>query len=255
MKQASKIVGQLNKFGLSEKEARIYLHLLELGPTSIQEVAKYSGFNRTTTHFICEKLKKTGFIGETVKGKKRIIFAEDPDKFTEVVKEAKEDVREKEEALKSMLEILKTQSKIYKHKPKVRFYEGEEGFFEVCKRSLDKAKDEILFLSSMKDFREVGSEFDTKYYIPRRVREKIKMRALVFKNKITLNLKKKGEKELREVRFFSDKHKFQSTMFIYGNEFSMITSHAPFLGVVIESVELTEFMRNLFESSWEHAEK
>ena len=249
--RVSKLVKQLQQFGMSEKEAVIYITLSELGPSNIQNLAKHSKVNRSTTHVICEKLKKEGFIGESRKGKKRLIFVEDINKFRQQVEEEKFNLNMKDMTLNGLIPALQALHPTQKDIPLVRFYEGEEGFYEVCQRSLDKTKEEILFFGSIEDFHQAGSEsYDLNHYVPKRLEKNINIRMLVFQNKNTVEMQRHDEKNLREIRFLPDDYKFESTMFIYGNEFSMITSKAPFLGVVIESRELTNFMRNIFGIIW-----
>ena len=47
---------QLKSLGFSEKEARVYLALLELGPSTTTEIARKSKINRTTGYDILESL-------------------------------------------------------------------------------------------------------------------------------------------------------------------------------------------------------
>lgn len=51
---------QLKQLGFSDKEAKVYMASLELGPDTAQEIAKKAGVNRTTTYVIIEKLIKKG---------------------------------------------------------------------------------------------------------------------------------------------------------------------------------------------------
>lgn len=250
----SKVVKQLQQFGMSEKEAIIYTTLSELGPTNIQDLAKHSKINRSTTHVICEKLRQDGFIGESRKGKKRLIFVEDINKFRHQVEEEKFNLNMKEMTLNGLIPALQALHPTQQDLPLVRFYEGEEGFYEVCQRSLDRAKQEILFFGSIDDFHEAGSStYDLDHYVPKRLERNLKINMLVFKTKDTAAMKMNDKQNLREMRFLPPDYKFESTMFIYGNEFSMITSKAPFLGVVIESRELTTFMKKIFGIIWNQA--
>ncbi|MDP4008200.1 MAG: helix-turn-helix domain-containing protein [Candidatus Peregrinibacteria bacterium] len=252
----SKVVKQLQQFGMSEKEAIIYTTLSELGPANIQDLANHSKINRSTTHVICEKLRQDGFIGESRKGKKRLIFVEDINKFRHQVEEEKFNLNMKEMTLNGLIPALQALHPTQKDRPLVRFYEGEEGFYEVCQRSLDKAKKEILFLGSMDDFLEAATEeYDSNHYIPTRLKKCINIRTLLFKDDETKSWPSNNTAILRETRFLPPEHKFLSTMFIYGDEFSLITSKAPFLGVVIESRELSNFMKNVFSIMWDKAVK
>jgi len=251
MNRVIKIVKQLQQFGMSEKEAAVYIALSELGPSSIQEISKHSQINRSTTHVIAESLKKQGFIGETRKGRKRILFIEDIDQFRQIVKDEKFNLELKEMSLKGLIPALQMLHPTQKELPKVRFYEGEEGFYDVCQRSLDKAENEILFLGSSEDFHTVATkEYNKNYYVPERMKKGIKIKMLVFNSPEAMELKEGDKDSMRETRFLPNDFFFRSTVFIYGNEFSMITSKVPFLGVVIQSKELSNCMSGMFNTLW-----
>ena len=133
----------------------------------------------------------------------------------------------------------------------IRFYEGEEGFYDVCQRSLDKAENEILFLGSSEDFHTVATkEYNKNYYVPERMKKGIKIKMLVFNSPEAMELKEGDKDSMRETRFLPNDFFFRSTVFIYGNEFSMITSKVPFLGVVIQSKELSNCMSGMFNTLW-----
>lgn len=236
---------------MSEKEALVYITLSELGPSSIQEVAKHSKINRSTTHVVCETLKKDGFIDETRKGKKRILFIEDVNKFRQIVKEEKLNLTLKEMSLQGLVPSLQELHPTQKDSPKVMFYEGEHGFIEVCQRSLDKAENEILFLGSAEDFHNVATkEYNKDYYVPERIKRKIKIKMMLFKSTEAVELKATDRENMRETRLLPNDFFFRSTIFVYGNEFSMITSKVPFLGVVIQSKELSTCMSGIFNTLW-----
>lgn len=246
------VVNMLQHFGLSAKEANTYLASLELGPSSIQKLSKCARLNRSTVHFIADRLRKKGLMGETRKGKKRLLFAEDPEKFKELISKEKSTLNTKESTLVDLLPMLQDIETTDENKPKVMFYEGMEGFFDICLRSIEKAKDEILFLSSYHDFIKVGQndKFDEKKYVPTRIKKGKSIRMVVFKNEQAEKLRKNQKKELRELRYLPKNFKFKSTFFIYGDEFSMVSSKPPFLGVVIMSKELAHTMKQIYELIW-----
>jgi len=53
----------LISLGLSEKEARIYIVLLELEVATAHEVAEKSGVNRSSAYVVLEKMKEKGIVG------------------------------------------------------------------------------------------------------------------------------------------------------------------------------------------------
>src|SRR5947207_694165 len=65
-------------------------------------------------------------------------------------------------------------------KVEVKYYQGEKGFKEVCQRSLDNAKDEILFISNPEEwYKGFTDEYDKEYYIPSRLKRNLGVRTLV----------------------------------------------------------------------------
>ena len=72
---------QLEEFGLTTKEAQVYLASLQLGQTSVQNIAKLAGIHRVSTYDILQSLISKGLINQTASGKKRYLEAIDPDKI------------------------------------------------------------------------------------------------------------------------------------------------------------------------------
>ena len=76
---------ELQQLGLSDKEAKTYLASLELGPVSVQEIAKKSGLKRPTVYFAIEQLIKMGLMSSFEKGKKRYFSAESPERLVSLI--------------------------------------------------------------------------------------------------------------------------------------------------------------------------
>lgn len=68
----------LKECGLTDKEARVYLSLLSLGPTSVLKVADESGVRRTSVYSILQSLHAKGLVNAEVRGFKRHFAATAP---------------------------------------------------------------------------------------------------------------------------------------------------------------------------------
>lgn len=64
-----KIIQTLQAIGLNEKESRIYLILLQLGPQPVSIIAQKIGMNRSSCYAILEKLLKKGYIEKLIQEK------------------------------------------------------------------------------------------------------------------------------------------------------------------------------------------
>ena len=69
---------ELRKLGLKEKEVRIYLAGLELGPNTVQNIAQKAGVTRPTCYEIIQSLEERGLFSQEQRGKKRYFAAQSP---------------------------------------------------------------------------------------------------------------------------------------------------------------------------------
>ncbi len=112
----------LQAIGLSEKEARVYLAGLALGPSTAQLIAAKATVNRPTTYIMIESLMKRGLISAFEKGKKRHFTAAPPEQLLAVLAHEREDISKKESAVKAALGEIREASRTAK--AAVRVYEG-----------------------------------------------------------------------------------------------------------------------------------
>ena len=72
---------ELQKIGLSHKEAKVYLANLELGQSSVQNIAKKASVNRATTYVILNSLIEKGLCSTFMQNKKTFYAASDPEQL------------------------------------------------------------------------------------------------------------------------------------------------------------------------------
>ena len=84
----------LLSMGFSEKEANVYLALLELGKGAVSNIARKAGLNRTTGYHILDSLAGKGLVSISGKEPLQEYVAESPEKITQLLK-AKFDEYEK----------------------------------------------------------------------------------------------------------------------------------------------------------------
>lgn len=118
------LIEPLKNLGLSEKEAKVYLALLQLGTATPYKIAKKSGLKRPTAYVIAEELVEKGLIVRAPGEEPRQYVARSP-----------ESVLEAEEArlykAKKVLPELKSLQKNVTEKASVLYFEGVEGLRQV----------------------------------------------------------------------------------------------------------------------------
>lgn len=128
----------LKHLGLSEIESKLYLGLLEIGSTTVMELANHVGIKRITAHFNVESLISKGLITETRKGARRQIIAEDPEKLHVLLEEQELQISQIKQSLPQIIQS------IAKNIPKnsavknveVRYYEGKKAVFQVYQETI-----------------------------------------------------------------------------------------------------------------------
>jgi sugar-specific transcriptional regulator TrmB len=150
---------ELKKLGLKEKEIKVYLAGLELGPNSIKNIAEKVKIPRPTVYEIVKKLEEKGLFVETKKGKKRFFVAQSPSQILRFLRIKKREIEEKEREFTRIVSIL--EAKYSREKEGIRIFKGKEG-----KRAII----EILSLSPTPEILIVNPELNP---ISQRERKKI----------------------------------------------------------------------------------
>lgn len=117
----------LQELGLSEKEAQIYLALLQVDNESIQDLAKRTGINRTTVYPVLETLEKKGLVSEMQVGKKTHYEAAAPERLETFVERQKTVLEERSERLKDIIPQIKGIQREKGERPVIKFFDGRDG--------------------------------------------------------------------------------------------------------------------------------
>src|SRR3989344_4562656 len=117
---------ELQALGLSEKEAKVYLAALVLGPDTVQNIAKKAGINRPTAYLQIESLKEKGILSEVEKDKKVLYMAESPDRLSSLLNTYEKELAFKKAELERVMPSLLESFNKAGERPKVRFFEGKQ---------------------------------------------------------------------------------------------------------------------------------
>ena len=121
----------LQEIGLNEKEASVYLALLQYDNASVIDISGKTKINRSTTYTILESLSKKGLVSETTVGKKTRYQAESPERLETFVERQKVLLDEHSKRLKDIIPQIKSVQREIGEKPTVQYFEGKEGIFAL----------------------------------------------------------------------------------------------------------------------------
>lgn len=241
----------LQKLGLNEKEAKIYLASLELGETTIQRIAKKSGVNRTSAYHIIPSLKEKGLMRSLTKRKKSFYYAEDPREMSAQLEERKNTL---EKILPEMLSI----ANVIDKKPKIKYYEGIEGIKEIYKDILKYPnKEELAWIAGLpvSNPNNPFYGFFYNYFIPGRIKNKIWTRMITSDREGMEKYKTREEKEFRKTKLINhNKFPIDASINLYGDNKISIISFDEQVGLIIESEKIYTTLKSIFEMHWEAIE-
>ncbi len=135
----------LEEIGLSEKESKIYLALLQVDRDTIQDLANRTGVKRTTVYPVLETLQKKGLVSEVQEGKKVSYMAEPPERLETFVERQKVLWEEKTKRLKDVIPQIKSIQRESGERPVVKYFEGRDGAvaaYEEFYESINETDDE-----------------------------------------------------------------------------------------------------------------
>jgi HTH-type transcriptional regulator, sugar sensing transcriptional regulator len=246
---------ELEKLGLSEKEANVYLAAIQTGPSSVQKIAQKSKVNRATTYVIIESLMEMGMMSTYDEGKKTFYTAEKPHRLIEYFSQKEEELHEKIDKLKKIVPELNLLYNDFSDKPKVRYFEGIEGLKTVYNDfvdSLDENETIYIFLP-YDEFDSSVLKNSLKGARQRRVAKNIDTKIIyTSKDGRKMDYEITGKREKKECLFVPfEKYPFRGGMNVYGNRIFMIDYLGKLGGVVIENKTLAEMLRNMFKIIWD----
>jgi len=247
-----KLKKSLEMLNFAEKEAQVYLALLELGKGTVSEISRKAGINRTTGYDILDTLISKGLASISGKEPKQEYAAESPEIITKMVTEKFNQAKAEFDAAQELMPSLKSLHNTT-GRPRVRFYEGTAGLKEVYEDTLTSTEP-IRAYATVDDMHRALPNYFPEYY-RRRAGKGIAIRAIIPKTEIGMERGRRDPEEMRETAFVPpDTYYFSPEINIYDNKI-MIASWREKLGIIIESTEISDAMKKIYELSWAEAKR
>jgi sugar-specific transcriptional regulator TrmB len=239
------LVKILKSWGLNEKQAQIYLACLEMGSASVYKISQKTGLPRSTCYEVLDSLKPLGLVSTFAKKKVKYFSVEDPKGLINSTKEKLEDL----EASLPQLRALYAQSQ---NQPAIRFYQGKEQMKVILKEMLSEATQLIAFGSADDILTSLGKYYSE--YIEQRIKNKIPVKVIVPDSKQARERRRLAPSQLRETRLVDPKYVHHGIVFIWNNKIAMFSLKNELVALVIESQELAETQKAMFNFMWETGE-
>lgn len=130
----------LQEIGLNEKEAALYLALLEVDNASVIDLSKKTKINRSTAYVVLEGLMKKALVTEVQVGKKVHYQAEAPERLETFVEHQKIVFEERSRRLADIIPQIKSMQREQGQRPVLKYFDGREAAIN-SNRDFFNAKD------------------------------------------------------------------------------------------------------------------
>lgn len=244
----------LAEFGFSKKESAVYLAITKLQHANANQVAKEAGVERTTVYDILEDLTKRGVVTKSIVGKRQTYIAEPPERLQDIL-------HRQQSALATALPAFHALQGKNARKPAVRFYTTIENIKDALMATVkghEKLRRDFASVEHIVDFlgqRFIERQIETRVRNGTRVRS---LRAIPSKrgwSERDWYLRTNDPKILREVRYLPKAAVFEPAVFVHDSTVTVISSKVESFALVIESPELSQAMKTLFDAAWITAKK
>lgn len=247
----------LKQLGFAQSEIAVYTALLELDSANVTQISKKSGINRTSCYDVLDHLMRRGLVSKFRKNKKIYYLAANPNRLLEYLEREKESfakrIDKQKEQIKEVLPELSSLIKPQSTRPKVSFYEGAKGMREAYEDTLT-AKGGILAFANVATMHEGLPDFFPEYY-KRRAGKGVNIKAIMPSNAPSRDRAGKDKNELREsILLTKENQTFTPELNIYNNKI-LVASWKEKMAVIIESKELADLQRLIYNMLWESLKK
>ncbi|MFA4942624.1 MAG: helix-turn-helix domain-containing protein [Patescibacteria group bacterium] len=250
--QLIKIEDLLKQAGFLDKEISVFLTLLEMGQGTVSEISRKAKINRTTGYVILDSLANKGLASISGKEPKQEYMAESPENLAKYLNGQIEKQKSVVDKINKMIPELTSLYNVG-DRPRVRFYEGLEGLKQVYEDTLT-ATEPIVAYAAFEDMHKTLPNYFPEYY-KRRAKKGISIRGIVPATPLARERMKFSKDEAREMALVpADKYGFSPEIDVYDNKI-MIASWREKLGIIIESDEIADAMKKMFELAWLEAKR
>jgi sugar-specific transcriptional regulator TrmB len=234
----------LTQLHLNDREAKIYLALLELGQATPLQLAKKTGLKRPTVYLDLESLRRKRLAGLTPSGKKVTYAAEPPERLVR-------SAHDMQKVAQDVLPLLKAMENRGGSKPLVRLYTDPDDIRHVwLNETYNSAESTYMsnFSRTMKLYPDLGRE-----YASRIKRGIIKTtRALVTDSAEDVAYAQSATNSTHPVRIMPKGVGSPTDIQLWGTNVGLYSIDQKYL-LVISDPAISKSFRSQFEFAWKHS--
>lgn len=236
----------LINFGLNKTQAKAYLALVRNGTLTPPALATITGETRTNAYTVLDKLVEFGLAKKADKNKKLVYSVENPVALEKLAVKHRNEALQRERQVKDAMPTLLNYFYTYSEQPGVRFFQGKDGIEEIYKDQL-RTKQPLYIVRSWKDRDFFGKGV---YNVWRKRPAMHGIPTIMLSPDVEdANNDPALDKKLLFTRTWMQKNDYTAPVEwdIYGDKVSIISFGEEAIGMIIESPQIAEAMRQMFK--------
>lgn len=250
---------KLVTIGLSEKEAEVYMALLQYGQHPTTFIARKVGLNRGTTYNILHNLLQRGLVTKGEKRGMQFFSPLEPGNLMNNLNRQEEILREQKSLAAETIPELRSISPQVSPRPSVQYFTGPDGVQAALEETLMAKNKTLLAYSSCRCMDELLGDYFGGTYTDERIRRGYSLRSIQSLQNDAQALyhddyfKKYGasDEHKREVRYVRSDLAFPMTMYIYDQKVLVISSKDENFALITISKEYSDMQRKVFYEMWD----
>ena len=238
---------ELEKLGLTENEATVYLALLETGLTTAGAIIKKTNYHRNIVYFNLDRLIEKGLVTYVMIKNIKHFQAAEADELTNYIEKQKQELEQKQAILKEVIPQIEAIRKITKQTEEATVYKGLKGVKNVLE-DITRSKTEMLLFATGWGAKQTLGPYYDQWHLKLK-ENKVTGRALVSrKNPIK-------EKLPYKIRYLKEEFLQPTTICVFEDKVLNVIWEEEPLAVLITSRKNADSYRNYFEILWRKAKE
>ena len=250
-----KFQSDLKKFGLSDKEAAVFLATLGRGPSTVLDISRKSKVARATTYLVLNSLMEIGLVSRIEEDGKTLFVAEPPGQLAALIDRKERQLDQERASLDELLPKLQAFMKTTDGQPTARYYSGREGLKAIRGEMMmySQPGDTWYQLAPVDYMHSIFSPKDDPAFVQQRRSKGIYSKAIISTGSLKLRkkLEETAERRWAERKFIPKRHYQSPSGFSVYRDRVVISDYGRTVGgVVIESKAMADMMREMFLLWW-----
>lgn len=240
--------------GLTEKQQKLYLYVLEHGAMTASQLALELHEQRTNIYVLAEELEELGLVERNETQPVVRFAATNPARLQQLMVQKQQTLATTAAQLRKVLPDLQGMYQLSSHKPGFAYFEGLKGYTAALDDMVRSKKEVCVFAASDVSQARPDAWAVLQNKLSKRAHAKVDTRIL-FETSLREDTDiPSRERQRMRVRFWGDSV-FEGEVAIYGHTVVLTTYDEKLVSLVIKNPAIAATMQAIFDTAWIAAEK